>query len=178
MTTLILGGARSGKSSFAERKALLIDEQSAKSTLHYVATAESIDDEMEDRIKLHRAMRDKRWLVTEAPYDLSGLLTTFNQEDIVLVDCLTVWLNNIIYRLGNNASSDDVAKEVVKLCDAIQSSRATLLLVSNEVGMGIVPLGEVTRLFVDHAGWMNQKIAAICDQVYFVAAGIPMTLKE
>lgn len=175
--SLILGGARSGKSSFAERKALQISEGNAQATLHYVATAESFDSEMCERIEIHKATRDKRWLVTEVPYELPNVIKTFGKHDVVLVDCLTVWLNNVIYRLGDNASSDELAQEVIKLCDALQSSRATIFLVSNEVGMGIVPLGNVTRLFVDHAGWMNQKIAAICNQVYFVAAGIPLTLK-
>ncbi|RJX72920.1 bifunctional adenosylcobinamide kinase/adenosylcobinamide-phosphate guanylyltransferase [Vibrio sinensis] len=172
---LILGGARSGKSSFAEAQAVL---QAGDHSRHYIATAMSTDDEMQQRIEHHQRSRDDRWQLYECPLDLASALMNFQQGDVVLVDCLTLWLNNVIFTQGEQASESEIRRHVQELIEALTQSHAHLFLVSNEVGLGIIPMGEVTRLFVDHAGWMNQGIARIAQQVTFVAAGLPMSLKN
>lgn len=176
MKQLILGGARSGKSSFAEQQAQSLAQKNGF-TLHYIATALSSDDEMTERIEHHQARRGVEWILHESPYQLCEKLPQFTPTDVVLIDCLTLWLNNQIFQLGENANSKTLTQCVDKLVKAIEQSQAHIILVSNEVGMGIVPLGEVSRLFVDHAGWMNQSIATLVDGVTFVAAGLPLKLK-
>ncbi len=113
----------------------------------------------------------------ECPTELAKLLRAFTSDDAVLVDCLTLWMNNIIYNDGSQLKQSDIQQHVDDLLEAIESTEATLILVSNEVGLGVVPMGEVSRLFVDNAGWMNQAIARVATRVDFVAAGLPMTLK-
>ncbi|MDC0612248.1 bifunctional adenosylcobinamide kinase/adenosylcobinamide-phosphate guanylyltransferase [Vibrio sp.] len=174
---LVLGGARSGKSSFAET---LVKDQYAQtpdSRLHYVATAVAFDDEMKLRIKEHQSRRDSCWIEHECPTDLSELLSELGTNDIVLIDCLTVWLNNVIYNDGNDITQQNISDKIEELQQVISKSPASFVFVSNEVGMGVVPLGKVTRLFVDNAGWMNQGIASIVDNVVLVTAGIPMAIK-
>ncbi|WP_260258372.1 bifunctional adenosylcobinamide kinase/adenosylcobinamide-phosphate guanylyltransferase [Vibrio intestinalis] len=170
---LVLGGARSGKSSFAERQVI---EQSELNR-HYIATAIAFDKEMEQRIAHHQAGRDDLWQLHECPINIAALLESFNSNDIVLVDCLTLWLNNVIFADGETASSEQISSMVDQLVIALQNTKAQVVLVSNEVGLGVIPMGEVTRLYVDHAGWMNQAIAKVASQVTFVAAGLPMKLK-
>ncbi|MCV5959247.1 bifunctional adenosylcobinamide kinase/adenosylcobinamide-phosphate guanylyltransferase, partial [Escherichia coli] len=109
---------------------------------------------------------------------LPDLLVHFDANDVVLVDCLTLWLNNWIFELGEVCSNESLEQEIEKLTQAVENSRATLIFVSNEVGMGIVPLGAVSRYFVDNAGRMNQQLAQVCSRVTFVAAGLPLVLKE
>lgn len=171
---LILGGARSGKSSFAE--ALVLNSSNEK-TSHYVATALAFDQEMQQRIQHHQQRRDEHWVEHECPTQLAELLIQFEERDVVLVDCLTLWMNNIIFNQGQTATEQEIRERVQELVNALETSSASIVLVSNEVGLGVVPMGEITRLFVDHAGWMNQAIAKIADQVTFVAAGLPMQLK-
>ncbi|GAB2661325.1 bifunctional adenosylcobinamide kinase/adenosylcobinamide-phosphate guanylyltransferase [Vibrio panuliri] len=170
---LILGGARSGKSSFAESQVLASD----KSVRHYVATATATDDEMRQRIAHHQARRDEHWQLHEEPLELVSLLRTFSVDEIVLVDCLTLWMSNVIFAGGQTASEEEISRRVADLVSGLEQCAADVILVSNEVGLGVVPMGEVTRLFVDHAGWMNQAIAKVAKQVTFVAAGLPMKLK-
>ncbi|WP_425666764.1 bifunctional adenosylcobinamide kinase/adenosylcobinamide-phosphate guanylyltransferase [Vibrio tubiashii] len=172
---LVLGGARSGKSSFAEAQT---DMMSAHKTKHYVATAIAFDEEMRKRIAHHQASRGESWVEHECPVDLVKLIPQFNSSDVILIDCLTLWLNNVIYNEGETLTELEIKQRVEALVLALQQSKADILLVSNEVGLGVIPLGEISRLFVDHAGWMNQAIAKIADKVTFVAAGLPMTLKE
>ncbi|MGF1909554.1 bifunctional adenosylcobinamide kinase/adenosylcobinamide-phosphate guanylyltransferase [Vibrio kasasachensis] len=170
---LVLGGARSGKSSFAESLVLNKDRLNR----HYVATATLTDNEMQQRIVHHQIRRDKSWKLHECPLNIAQLLSQFGQQDTVLVDCLTLWMSNVIFEDGKTADEPAIKAHVTTLISALERCPASVILVSNEVGLGIVPMGEVTRLFVDHAGWMNQAIAKVADQVTFVAAGLPMKLK-
>jgi adenosylcobinamide kinase/adenosylcobinamide-phosphate guanylyltransferase len=169
MRSLILGGARSGKSALAERLAT----ESAPDVV-YIATAECRDEEMSARIEHHRARRPAHWVSVEEPLALAQALHA-NARDgrCVLVDCLTLWLSNL---LGN----DDVARferEREALLDLLPNLPGEIVLVSNEVGLGIVPLGELTRRFVDETGRLHQALAARCERVIFVAAGLPLALK-
>lgn len=170
MIELILGGARSGKSALAEQKAI-----ASGLTVTYVATANPVDmvedSEMLARIAQHRAQRPAEWLVVEEPLYLATLLKSLAApEKLLLVDCLTLWLSNLLYK-------DAVLKETQALLDVLPTLPGHVILVSNEVGMGIVPLGELTRRYVDEAGRLHQKVAAVADSVTFVAAGLPMQIK-
>lgn len=180
--TLILGGARSGKSTYAEMccKQKLADERlkNSESKLHYIATATPFDDEMKQRIAHHQQRRDAEWIEHEVPLHLAQTIETLTVNDIVLVDCLTVWLNNIIYNDGQLLSSGQIKSAVSRLVASLNASNATVYLVSNEVGFGVVPLGKVSRLFVDHAGWMNQAVAGISARAILVVAGLPLILKS
>ncbi|MGF1776346.1 bifunctional adenosylcobinamide kinase/adenosylcobinamide-phosphate guanylyltransferase [Vibrio nomapromontoriensis] len=175
---LILGGARSGKSRFAENRVKALASQASKPrTRHYVATSEALDDEMVSRIKHHKLQRGEGWKEWECPCDLVSQLDRFDSADVVLIDCLTLWLNNVIYHQGASCSNQSLEQEIERLVVALQQCSAHVILVSNEVGMGVVPMGAVSRLFVDNAGRMNQALARIAQQVVLVAAGLPLTLK-
>ena len=167
--SLILGGARSGKSTFAERLA----HESGRSKV-YVATSQIWDDEMEERIALHRNRRGDDWQLVEEPLELADKFTELSGVTrCVLVDCLTLWLTTVMM------SERDVAQECNTLVSVLQnlSSDSSVLLVSNEVGQGIVPMEKMARDFRDHAGRLHQDIAAIADNVWFVTAGLPQKLK-
>lgn len=167
--TLILGGARSGKSSQAESLAKTSD------SVTYVATATAFDVEMSQRITLHQQQRPKDWHLIECPLLLCEALTQLSGSgQTVLVDCLTLWLNNQLY----HKPEQDFALARQQLTDAISQFEGQLILVSNEVGMGLVPMGELNRVFVDQQGWLNQQLARVCDEVIFVAAGLPLYLKR
>ncbi|GAB6262945.1 bifunctional adenosylcobinamide kinase/adenosylcobinamide-phosphate guanylyltransferase [Photobacterium sp. R1] len=174
--SLVLGGARSGKSSFAEK--LAQQKLSPGKSLHYVATATAFDEEMQARIQHHQQQRGDHWIEHECPLALPALLCTLTSDDVVLIECLTLWLNNLIFSLGERCSHDALEEQIAELMDAVRTCPAELIFVSNEVGLGIVPLGEISRYFVDNAGRMNQQIAAIAEDVTFVAAGLPLKLKE
>ncbi|CAA6603638.1 bifunctional cobinamide kinase and cobinamide phosphate guanylyltransferase [Rhodospirillaceae bacterium LM-1] len=161
MITLVLGGARSGKSAFAESLFL-------QGGL-YIATAEILDQEMQARIDLHRNRRGACWTTLEAPFDLADALRS--QDKPALVDCLTLWTSNLLL------AGRDAAFEVEDVAVALQARSQDTALVSNEVGLGIVPDNALARRFRDQAGLVNQRIAAIADRVVFVAAGLPMVLK-
>jgi adenosylcobinamide kinase/adenosylcobinamide-phosphate guanylyltransferase len=163
---LVLGGARSGKSRYAE--ALI---ESAGDGV-YLATAQALDPEMEERIRRHRARRGKRWTTLEEPLDIAQALTAAAPGRPVLVDCLTLWLANLI------AAGRDVGRETDALVDALARRDGAVILVANEVGLGIVPENALARLFRDHAGRLNQRIAARADRVVFMAAGLPLVLKD
>ncbi|WP_394247058.1 bifunctional adenosylcobinamide kinase/adenosylcobinamide-phosphate guanylyltransferase [Vibrio profundi] len=175
---LILGGARSGKSSFAEAQVISKAELNVGSTLHYVATAICFDDEMKERVQHHKNRRGHQWVEHEEPVALADKLSQFGDADVVLVDCLTLWLNNVLYELGEDATNQEVEQEIERVCAVLAKSEAQIFMVSNEVGLGVVPLGKVSRLFVDNAGRMNQAIAKICGQVTLIAAGLPLSLKD
>ncbi len=179
--TLIIGGARSGKSGYAEQQVLNLlakrMQTNPQTQLHYVATAEPFDDEMKARIALHQERRDEQWTNHEVPVELPQALSVFTDNDIVLVDCLTVWLNNVIHYLGENAETNHIQSKLKELTDALAETEGTIICVSTEVGLGIVPMNALTRLYVDHAGWMNQGVAKIAEQVDLVVAGLPMKLK-
>lgn len=174
---LILGGARSGKSSFAEQLAKSKVRFDSTKALHYVATAIAFDEEMEARIQHHQHQRGKGWIEHESPYELAQKLEQLSSDDVVLVDCLTLWLNNVIYNHGQMRDSKQIDRVIKHLIDVLKQSRADITLVSNEVGMGLTPEGEVSRLFIEHAGLMNQWIGEISTEVIFVAAGLAKVLK-
>ncbi len=167
LSLLVLGGARSGKSSYARR---LAEGTGLLPVL--VATATAGDAEMADRIARHRADRDPAlWRVIEEPLDLPGVLRDTAGPGVVLVvDCLTLWLTNLM------CGADDPAAEA-RLCDALRGAAGPVVLVSNELGLGLVPETPLGRAFRDRQGRLNQEVAAICDAVVFVAAGLPMPLK-
>lgn len=164
--TLILGGARSGKSAHAER---MIGERPAV----YLATSQPGDAEMAERVRRHRERRGTNWLTVEEPLDLADALAAqAAPERPVLVDCLTLWLSNLML------AGRDVEAAVAGLADALPSLSGPVLLVANEVGLGIVPDNALARAFRDHAGRLNQTVAVLAQRVVFVAAGLPLVLKE
>lgn len=165
---LVLGGARSGKTAFAERLALRAGARPV-----YLATAEALDGEMRDRVQSHQASRAGRFATIEEPQALShAILKAGQNHDVILVDCLTLWITNLLVANG------DVATAVSELCATLVEFRqAKVVLVSNEVGLGIVPDNAMARTFRDLAGSAHQRLAEVCEDVYFVAAGLPMTLK-
>lgn len=165
--TLILGGARSGKSRLAEDLA-----QKHDGKLVYIATAEAWDDEMRARIAEHKARRGDRWHDIEAPIAIAEILRALPADTgAVLVDCLTLWLSNLMH------ANRDIAVETANLLAALDAVRFPVLLVSNEVGLGIVPENKLARDFRDHQGRLNQAIAAQADHAVFMAAGLPLVLK-
>ncbi|ORE91655.1 bifunctional adenosylcobinamide kinase/adenosylcobinamide-phosphate guanylyltransferase [Aurantimonas sp. 22II-16-19i] len=167
--TLVLGGARSGKSAFAER---LVAESGLDKL--YLATGRAFDGEMEERIARHRSNRGAGWRTVEAPLDLVGALRReAGPGRMILVDCLTLWVTNLMLE------ERDVAAEAAALaaCLAGEGPKGPVVLVSNEVGLGIVPDNAMARAFRDHAGRLHQEIAALAGAVFFVAAGLPMKLK-
>ncbi|WP_299693502.1 bifunctional adenosylcobinamide kinase/adenosylcobinamide-phosphate guanylyltransferase [uncultured Vibrio sp.] len=180
---LVLGGARSGKSSFAEKQALSACESLSalearpNRRLNYIATATYLDDEMRERIAHHRQRRGEQWIEHEVPVKLAAKVQSFHSDDVVLIECLSLWLNNIIFELGDDATNEQVEAEVEGLVQSVEQSQAQIIMVSNEVGLGVVPLGKVSRLFVDNAGRMNQALARVVEHVTLIAAGLPMILK-
>ena len=170
MLELILGGARSGKSRFAERLA-------AESGLavSYIATSQPLDGEMTERIAHHRERRPAHWTLVEEPLQLARVLRAqAAAERCLLVDCLTLWLTNLL--MLDDAAR--LAEERDALLECLDGLPGRILLVSNETGLGVVPLGELTRRYVDEAGWLHQAVAERAQRVTFMVAGLPMTLKE
>lgn len=164
---LVLGGARSGKSRFAE--GLAID---CAADRHYVATGRAFDAEMRDRIARHRSDRGDGWTTHEEPVDLVGQLRQIDDPSrVVLVDCLTLWVTNLMLENQN------VMARSAELAAFLPQMKARVILVSNEVGLGIVPENRMAREFRDHAGRLHQQIAASAAEVYFVAAGLPLKMK-
>ncbi|MCB1616062.1 MAG: bifunctional adenosylcobinamide kinase/adenosylcobinamide-phosphate guanylyltransferase [Pseudomonadales bacterium] len=169
MLSLILGGARSGKSAFAERLATASGKQRI-----YIATATAGDQEMRDRISHHQQQRDDDWILVEEPLKLVTALQQHAAADkCILVDCLTLWLTNLL--LNENPAL--LEQETGKLLAQLESLEGDIIFVSNEVGMGLVAADPVSRRFVDESGRLHQAIAARCDEVYFVVAGIAQKLK-
>lgn len=164
--TLILGGARSGKSRHAETL-LSANPQ----PWHYVATAEALDEEMTLRIAHHRAQRGDGWVTHEAPLALADLLEAMPEGQPVLVDCLTLWLSNHLL------AGSDLDTQCAMLADVLARPRGVWVVVANEVGFGIVPDNALARRFRDAAGLLNQRIAAVADHVTLVVAGYPLKVK-
>lgn len=164
--TLIIGGARSGKSAHAERLVSMFPPPWV-----YVATAQAFDDEMRERISIHRDRRDDRWGTVEAPLGLADVLEGVAEGVPVLVDCLTLWLTN------HMLAEHDLDGECRRLVEVLKKPRGPWFVVSNEVGMGIVPDNALARRFRDEAGRLNQRVAAIAGRVIFMVAGIPMQVK-
>ena len=169
MLQLILGGARSGKSRLAEK---LAAESGCAVT--YIATSQPLDGEMNERVRHHRERRPEHWALIEEPIELARVLRDNARADAcLLVDCLTLWLTNLLMledlqRL--NAERD-------ALLECLAERPGEILFVSNETGMGVVPLGELTRRYVDEAGWLHQALAERCQRVVLTVAGLPLTLK-
>lgn len=187
MIHFILGGARSGKSNFAEATALSLANKSNKHAV-YIATATPFDDEMNARISKHQQDRADTFQLIESPLALSSTLNQAIAENVYLLDCLTLWLNNVIFSQQTLTNDEDKAAIEVHVEQQIElfvrtltqkfSSKALdIIIVSNEVGLGVVPMGESTRLFVDYCGWLNQKVAEVAQKVTLITAGIPMAIK-
>lgn len=181
---LILGGARSGKSSFAE-KCAKTHEKNTKLQVYYVATAQSLDGEMSARIKQHQQQRPNHWTLIESPIMLANAIKKLvlkhneqRQPITILVDCLTLWLSNCLCSVEQDIWQQEKQQLLNLLNDYQNSNEVNILLVSNEVGHGIVPMGELSREFVDQAGWLHQEIAEIATDVDFIMAGIVLSLKS
>jgi len=163
---LITGGARSGKSTRAEARARAFAGQPV-----YIATAEALDAEMRERIAKHRARRGQAWVERETPLELVAALVETDGGGARLVDCLTLWLSNLMH------AGRDWSSEASALADALGRQQSPVVLVTNEVGLGIVPDNALARQFRDAAGLLNQTIARVADEVEFVVAGLPMRVK-
>lgn len=175
MIHLVLGGARSGKSRFALEQVKQLSE-ATNLPVTFIATATASDTEMTQRIAHHKAERPAHWRLAEVPIDLNLFLTgsTFLPKQILLIDCLTLWLNNQLFEYPEQ----NFKHLFGELISALKACQCDIYLVSNEVGLGIIPMGKISRTFVDQAGWLNQTLAANADKVTFVAAGLPLILKE
>ena len=166
---LVLGGARSGKSAWALRHA-----EETYQTYLFLATAEVTDKEMAERVRLHQAARGATWKLIEEPMEIAEIVqANTDPTDVVLIDCMTIWLSNILIKKGKEAAG--LYQE--RLLKALAQSRASVIMVSNEVGTGIVPEYPLGREFRDLAGILNQKLAAIADRVVMTVAGIPVRIK-
>ena len=186
---LILGGARSGKSAFAERLAA-----NSRRTVAFIATATADDDEMRERIARHRASRSREWHTLEEPLDLAGaVLQAYKLADVVLLDCITLWLGNMLMQESGQVESADKGKEATSylfderalkqieaLLAVIQSAEPnkTLIVVTNEVGLGIVPAYALGRVYRDTLGYVNQLLAQVADRVYLMLAGMAVDIKR
>jgi adenosylcobinamide kinase/adenosylcobinamide-phosphate guanylyltransferase len=167
---LILGGCRSGKSHHA----LQLAESLAQRRI-FVATCVPRDEEMQQRVDRHQQVRDASWTTLEIPLDLAGAIRTHDwTSKVMLVDCLTLWLSNL---LMEDKEIDRIREEIADLADAVRSAPNPIILVSNEVGAGIVPENRLARQYRDLAGWANQAMAAVCNRVVWTVAGIPVTIK-
>jgi adenosylcobinamide kinase / adenosylcobinamide-phosphate guanylyltransferase len=162
---LVLGGARSGKSRYAESL--------AKGQKYYIATGQAFDDEMQERITAHRTQRGGGWNTLEAPLHVVDTLREIDGKGrFILIDCLTIWIGNLMHE------KLDVLAEVERLCAALAKAKAHVAVVSNEVGLGIVPDNAMARAFRDLQGFANQRMARAADEVVFIAAGVPLVLKK
>ncbi len=167
--TLIVGGSRSGKS----RQALEMAEPDQRKA--FVATGVATDEEMKQRIVNHQLQRGPAWTTFEAPYELVAILEAQMQHfDTIVVDCLTFWVSNLLLRDGND---DEMSADLQKLVDLLHRRKANMIIVSNEVGMGVVPDSALGRQFRDIAGFANQRLAEISDQIFLMVAGIPLQVK-
>lgn len=170
-TVLVIGGCRSGKSSHA----LELAEQIAQDKRIFIATCVPYDDEMRQRVENHKNDRDPSWTALEIPVDVPGaIIENSPKSDVILVDCLTLWISNLFLE------SDDQEKitgHITKLTQALETAQCPVVLVSNEVGTGIVPENNLARRFRDAAGFLNQRVAACADRVIWMVAGIPVSIK-
>ena len=167
--TLVIGGARSGKTRYALEQARA--PGAARRVM--IATAQALDEEMAQRIARHRAERGEAWATVEAPLDLAGAVRRLEAGEAAVVDCLTLWLTNLLML------DDDtrLAMQRDAFLEVLAELPGHIILVSNETGLGVVPLGELTRRYVDEAGWLHQAVAERAERVVFTVAGLPMLLK-
>jgi adenosylcobinamide kinase/adenosylcobinamide-phosphate guanylyltransferase len=167
----VIGGARSGKSQFAQDLA-----HSLKGRKVFIATAEALDDEMRQRIASHRRARPSGWDTVEEPRHLGqAVQECAGTYDILLIDCLTLWISNLL--TNNPLPETEIGQEIKSLINSCKTESSTVIIVSNEVGMGIVPVDSLTRLYRDIVGRANQDIASEADEVYLVVSGIPVQIK-
>ena len=170
-TTFIVGGCRSGKS----RHALELAEKIQASKRIFIATCMPLDDEMKERIDRHKKDRDKSWKTVEVPVQLHEAISEKNKKgDVILIDCLTLWINNLLIEIEDYGVID---QRIHKLVLALKDAKCPIILVSNEVGTGIVPENKLARQFRDLTGFTNQKIAECADRVIWMVAGIPVSIK-
>jgi len=182
---LILGGARSGKSSLAEQHAKKLNLP-----VTYIATAQALDKEMKQRIAMHQQDRPQQWQTIESPLLLAATIDAIidqalvntspnvsNNDQCILIDCLTLWLTNCLCQHDLAYFEQEKQQFLTTLINSQKLNNLHIILVSNEVGHGIVPMGDLSREFVDQAGWLHQAIAEIADNVDFVMAGLPLSLK-
>lgn len=169
-TILVIGGCRSGKSSHA----LALAEQ-IPGEKRFIATCIPFDDEMQERVSHHQQERSRQWITVEAPMDLPGAIAEHSAgSKVLLVDCLTLWISNLLLK---DITGPKLVVEINRLTHSIQNAPGTVILVSNEVGAGIVPENQLARLFRDSAGLANQKVAAAVNKVIWMVAGIPVSIK-
>lgn len=167
--TLVLGGARSGKSAFAQKAA---EAAAGQRRPVLIATGQAFDAEMSERIARHQADRGNAWDTIEAPLDLLSVMTQLDEKNVVVVDCLTLWLSNHLL------ADDDLAMQRAALVEAVRACPASLWLVSNEVGWGVVPETALGRRFRDEAGRLHQDLAQVAQAVVLIVAGLPLSLKS
>ena len=172
---LVLGGARSGKSTFAERLA-----RRRGGRVLYVATAEAMDEDMERRIMAHRQQRPEEWQTLEEPLELTSVLPpVLGGYDTCLLDCLTLWASNLLLSMeGNPNAEQEIQAAAGRLLDVYEQSSATWIMVSNEVGLGVVPPSRLGAVYRDALGRVNQAVAARADRVYFMVAGLALEMKS
>ena len=169
MMQFILGGARSGKSRLAEQTA-----KDSGLAVTYIATAQAFDAEMQERIAHHQAQRPGHWAVIEEPLYLANCLIELDQPNqVILVDCLTLWMSNLLM----HENPELQMQQCQKLLDILPILESDVILVSNETGLGVIPMGEISRKFVDESGRLHQQLGQIADKVVFCVAGFPMILK-
>ncbi len=174
MRRLILGGVKSGKSRYAEQQAEKALDNKRCEVINLVATAQALDDEMQSRIERHQQDRPQHWRVTEEAIALASVLNAnSSQHNLLVIDCLTLWMTNLLM-LDDESILD---RELERFIEALDKYQGDLILVSNETNMGIMPLGDLTRRYCDLAGKLHQRLAVICDQVELVVAGLPLVLK-
>ena len=178
MRQLLLGGARSGKSKLAEQLASELETLGSNVPVTYLATAEPAgqykDAEMAQRIARHQASRPAQWQLLEQPLAIAEAIESAQPNSCLLIDCLTLWLSNQIAQSTDPGFLDNALKT---LNSAVKNANCELIMVSNEVGQGIVPADSLSRLFRDYSGWMHQQLAQVCDRVIFTTAGLPQVLK-
>lgn len=169
-TLLVTGGSRSGKTAYSLQRAMEHEKRV------YIATAEPFDDEMRTRISMHQEERGKNFVTLEEPLDLAEAIDRIpTGTDVALIDCLTVWMGNLMHKRGEQDYPRD---EIAAFLQALENPPCNLIVVTNEVGSGIIPHDALTRTYRDHAGWLNQDVAARADEVVLVACGLPLILKE
>ena len=174
---LVTGGGRSGKSSWAQKTA-----ESISTRRVFIATCPVIDDEMRERIRIHRKAREERnWHTIEEPLDIAGAIDSSHEFPVALVDCLTLWINNLMYRAekeNESITETDIVMECRRVIAAAKRHPGSVLFVTNEVGMGIIPENALARLYRDLAGRCSQVMAEACDRVVLMVSGLPMELKS
>jgi adenosylcobinamide kinase/adenosylcobinamide-phosphate guanylyltransferase len=169
MLAFIIGGIKSGKTKFALKKA----EELNNGKLYYIATARAVDEEMKDRIERHKRERGEKWITIEEPIEVDGVLKKIPKGSIIIIDCLTTWLTNLLIE------NYDVEEKTNKLLDLLLKIKTDLdlFLISNEVGLGIIPYNPLARKFIDLSGNLHQKVAQIADEVYFIICGCAIKVK-